>query len=446
MTFVTEFARAFGLYRPASGSEEGASTGTKPAQRAKKNGVKHKQDHGRAAPIAKPNKTGRKLRFPELEPWPHPVGGAALLDDFVAAFRRYLSLPEGAAEVMALWVLFTHTFDAADVSPRLVFTSPVPECGKSIALSILGRLVPRPLLASNVTAPVIFRVIPRDHPTLLIDEADTYLHGDHGMKGILNSGHTPDAAFAWRCRENDYEPEGFSTWAPLAIAKIGRLHPTLHSRSIEIRMRRARRGEVPERFRPSKAGELDILARKAARWAGDNVDALRGADPAMPESIYGRTADNWRPLIGIADKIGGHWPKTARNVALRLSDREERDTSVGIQLLADIRKIFDEQGADRLPSEELCKALRRIDGGPWAGWKEFGLTQNQLAELLKPFEIKPHVIRVDDKTPRGYTRAGFEDDFSRYLPPESATPQQSNGINELEELSPATGGDDVADK
>jgi hypothetical protein len=42
--------------------------------------------------------------------------------------------------------------------------------------------------------------------------------------------------------------------------------------------------------------------------------------------------------------------------------------------------------------------------------------------------------------------ADFEDAFARYLPPESATPQQPYEINELEESLSATKSDDVADE
>jgi len=38
----------------------------------------------------------------------------------------------------------------------------------------------------------------------------------------------------------------------------------------------------------------------------------------MPASLYGRAADNWRPLIAIADLAGSEWPARARRVAERL--------------------------------------------------------------------------------------------------------------------------------
>ena len=39
-----------------------------------------------------------------IEPWPEPVDGDDLLDRIVALAHRYLVLPEGGAEALALWV------------------------------------------------------------------------------------------------------------------------------------------------------------------------------------------------------------------------------------------------------------------------------------------------------------------------------------------------------
>ena len=238
------------------------------------------------------------------------------------------------------------------------------------------------LLASNLTPAVVFRVIEQYRPTLLIDEGDTMAIGQDEFRGILNSGHTPTAAYVLRCAGEDHEPRRSSTWAPLAVAKIGKLSATLQSRSIEIRMRRQLPGEQVERFRPDQTADLQNLARKAARWAKDNMEALRRADPEMPEGLHNRAADNWRFLIAIADLAGGHWPGRARMVALALSGAAE-DPSAPVRMLADIRDVFEAQGADRLSSEELCRELGKMEDRPWGEWRHgFPIRPAQLARLL----------------------------------------------------------------
>ena len=378
----------------------------------------------RSEPVKKVPPAAKGIQLVEREPWPEPVDGALLLDALRYAFGRHLALPEGTAEAIALWVLLAHSHDAHQTSPRLAFVSPVPECGKTTALSILGALVPRALPTSNITPAVIFRVIEQRRPTLLIDEADSFLHASEDMRGILNSGHTRATATVWRCDGDQREPKGFSTWTPVVIAKIGKLPPTLESRSIEIAMRRRRPEESIEPVRPEDTAALWDLRSKAARWVADNFEALRGSEPDVPNCLYNRARDNWRPLLAIADVADGHWPDTARRVAVELCGGDE-DPSLGIQLLSDIREIF---RSERRSSDDLCADLRSLEDRPWTE-DSIAINPRQLARLLKPFGIAPKSIRLGPcSTPNGYTAAQFEDAFARYLPPippSAATPPQA---------------------
>jgi hypothetical protein len=94
---------------------------------------------------------------------------------------------------------------------------------------------------------------------------------------------------------------------------IGKLPATLADRSITAELRRRLASEAVEPFRHDRTTHLDILARKAARWASDNADRVRGADPDIPAGIFNRVADNWRPLLAIADAAGGDWPERGRD-------------------------------------------------------------------------------------------------------------------------------------
>lgn len=413
-----------------------ASEETSPAENPSPETKKAKEAGAQPKKAKKPG----GIELFEPKPWPEPVEGATLLDAIRDAIRRHLALERGAAEAIALWVLFAHTHDAHRSSPRLAFISPVPECGKTTALSILGDLVSRPLKASNITAAVIFRMIEKYRPTLLIDEADTFLHGNEDMRGILNSGHTRATAVVWRCDGDNHEPTGFSTWAPLTIAKIGKLPATLESRSVVIEMRRRRPDEPVEPIRAEHSAAYRELARKAVRWAADHVGVLRASEPKMPEGLYNRTRDNWKPLLAIANAAGGHWPETARSVAVRLSGCAE-DPSQSVQLLGDIRRVFDTKNEDRLSSSGLCGELGGMEDRPWCdfGSDGFQIKPKQLAKLLKPFGIVPNSVRIGDRTPKGYTRADFDDVFARYLPaspPASATPQQSSGSADISDADP----------
>jgi putative DNA primase/helicase len=374
------------------------------------------------------------------KPWHTAVDGAELLDALVTTCQRWLALPEGAAETLALWVVFTHAIEASAVAPRLAILSPIPRCGKTTLLGLLIRLVSRPLPTSNVTPAVVYRVIERDHPTLLNDEADTFLYVRSELNGIFNSGHSRDTAFTWRCDGDSHDPKQFGTYAAIALAKIGKLPPALHDRSLVIRMQRKRPDDKIERFREDRAAsELLDLKRKAGRWTTDNLSILKAADPdIIPETLNDRAADNWRLLLAIADLAGGHWPDTARRVAVLISGEEE-DASWSVQLLHDVQDIFDASGESRLSTAQVVSKLTDLDDRPWATLNEGDpINGHRLASMLDPFGIRPKVMRIGDKTPRGYERLQFADVWQRYPRPQTATPQQDRDFKGLSDGVTAT--------
>ena len=107
---------------------------------------------------------------------------------------------------------------------------------------------------------------------------------------------------------------------------------------------------------------------------------------------------------------------------------------------------------DRIPSAALVEALAEIEGRPWAeyGKSEKPITQNKLARLLKPLNIVPENIRIDDKVPKGYVLERFKEAFSRYLGPEGASePQHRYNADEMgttDLFQTATAETDVADR
>ncbi len=379
--------------------------------------------------------------FPdEPEPYPDEVDGEDLLNELCAVIRRHVWLPPGAAEGMALWCVHAHAHDAADISPILGITSPTPECGKTVAMTFLGAVVPRALPASNITAAAVFRTMDRYSPTLLIDEADTFLNDNDELRGVLNCGHARRSASIVRTVGEDHEPARFSTWAPKAIAMIGKLPATLASRSVHVRLQRKTQGEDVMPLRLHQLDELLPLRRKMARWALDHLEVLRLHEPYIPPGFGNRLADNWRPLLAIAEVVGGSWPERARNSALLLSGAAEEETA-GIMVLEDLRTLF--EAHDRLSTQEILAALNAMDERPWPEWSRGReLSPAGLARLLKPFGIRPRSIREGENcNHKGYLREQFEDAFDRYLP---ATPPQCADETVEAMGSPATPDGSVA--
>lgn len=360
---------------------------------------------------------GRPVFLADPEPWDSAVNGAELLDDITALIRRYVVLADDSARAVALWVLLCWTKESFDILVLLGITSPTKRCGKTTLLEIVSTLAPRAVAASNITAASLFRIVEKYSPTLLVDEADTFLGKNEELRGVINSGHRRSSAFVVRTVGDDHEPCLFSTWGPKAIALIGKLPATLEDRSILVAMRRRAPGEAVERFRSSDCeAAAEPLRRKALRWATDYQFALRASDPIVPEQLNDRAADNWRPLFSIANLAGGKWPERVRAAALALSmDTDESEGSELIDLLNELRDVFKER--DRIPSADLAEHLGSKTESRWSEWSHGKpITQRQVAHLLAPLKIKPSSIRVGTETPRGYLRAWFDDAFARYTP------------------------------
>ena len=141
-----------------------------------------------------------------VEPWHEPVDGGALLGELCEIIDRHIVMPKGGTLTAALWTLHAHAHEAARHSPILFINSPTKRCGKTNLLELLGRLVPKPLSAANVTPAVIFRAIDRWKPTMLIDETDTFVSDNSELRGVLNSGHTRSGAFVIRCIGEALDP------------------------------------------------------------------------------------------------------------------------------------------------------------------------------------------------------------------------------------------------
>ena len=352
-----------------------------------------------------------------LAPWSEPVNGAALLAEIRDTVRRFIVCETETADATALWCAFTWFVDVVQVAPLAIITAPEKRCGKSQLLDFIGRLSRRPLAASNVTASALFRVIERDCPTLLIDEADSFVDRSEDLRGLINSGHTRTSAFVLRSVGDDFEPKSFSTWGAKALCGIGKLAATIMDRGVILELRRKLPTESVERLRHAPSELFPRLASMLARWSEDSLAAVGSARPSLPDALNDREQDSWEPLLAIADHAGGEWPTLARATALALSERNAENTvSMGVELLGDIKDVFDKKGLDKISSKQLLASLNNDEDKSWCTYNRgVSMTAKQLAKHLKDFGVAPGTIRTYEGTPKGYRLQQFADVFARYL-------------------------------
>jgi len=366
-------------------------------------------------------------KAPPLE-LPEPEDGAGLLDDLAAFIRRFVVVSTAQATVIALWIVHTHTLDAAEATPYLAVTSAEKRSGKTRLLEVLTLLVARPLATSNISDAALFRSISNDRPTLLFDEIDAIFGAKardrEDLRGMINAGHRRGAEVRRVGGANRDKLEVFPVFSPKALAGIGRLPDTVADRSFPIRLERRAQGEEVERFRRRDVEpEAVALRERVERFAAESIELLKAARPDLPADLDDRAQDGAEPLLAIVDLAGGERPHRARAAMVELLEgREVDDGSHRVRLLADVHQVFATSDVDRLATIDLLDGLRAIDDAPWAEWSGKGLTPRGLSKLLGEYAIRPRSIRVDDgSTPKGYKREQFEDAWRRYLPANPAS-------------------------
>lgn len=375
--------------------------------------------------------TDTDLLFKEVVPWPEQIHPAELLSDIMAAVRRFIVCDMQISIAVALWVAMTWFMDAVHVAPLAAITAPEKRCGKTQLLTLLGKLVYRPITASSISPAALFRAIDAWEPTLLIDEVDACMKDNEELRGIINSGHTRDSAYVIRTVGEDFTPTKFSTWGPKALSGIGHVADTLMDRAIILELRRKLSHENVDRLRYAETGFFGDLAAKLARFSMDYSEQVRQARPYLPPSLNDRAQDNWEPLLAIAMVAGPEWLELATQTALKISGTESAAQSIGVELLTDIQEIFEEKAVDRISTADLIKALIEDDEKPWATFNRgMQIRPRQLANRLKGYDITSKTVRFNSiLTSKGFEKKQFEEAFSRYIPitpPLSVTRSQTN--------------------
>jgi hypothetical protein len=251
-------------------------------------------------------------------------------------------------------------------------------------------------------------------PTLLIDEADTFIkNADGNIKGLINSGHTKSGAQVLKCVGDSHTPQVFDTWHPMVIASIGALEDTIMDRSIIINLRRKRPSENVQRLPSDLSEEWKDWRSKALRWFMDNASRLNDFNQIEPEYRGNdRAVDNWVPLFTLAKAVNDTWYSRCEAAYAELVSEVEMELPT--LLLSDIRSHVVKTTNTRISSSSMVQNLLADETAPWADMR---LTPARVASMLAPYNIKPKDMRIGGKVLRGYESTQFEDAFERYLPP-----------------------------
>jgi hypothetical protein len=374
---------------------------------------------------------GTEIEIENTEPWGASVNLPTLLNELSTLFRRYIVFQNASdADMLALWVVVTYAKKFFNIAPMVGVTAPSPNCGKTSLMRILGRLASRALLTISVTPASLFRVVDMLDPTLLVDELDKLIQDKNSeILSILLAGHERELAKVFKCAGDatDIKLRAFNCFGPKCWAQIGLPDSQLTSRSIVVKLLRKKPNETVEAWpRVGMPLELDALFKRlrqqCQRWINDNSEAIENSK-ADVSGLDNRLADNWYPLIVVANLAGSEWRERARLASGVAPIIEEE--SEAITLLRDIRNIFHSRGVDKIPSKILLADLLLLSESPWKCYERQrdGLSANQLADKLGKMGIKSRDIRFTEFFPedrkkavcKGYRLDAFVNLFERQL-------------------------------
>jgi putative DNA primase/helicase len=366
------------------------------------------------------NAVGQLFEDDALEPWDEVVDGDALLVEIIALINRYIIVTPSQAVAVTCWIIFSYGFSRMRICPQLLINSPAKRCGKSTLLELIMYLVRRPLSAANISSAAVFRAIEAWNPTLLMDEADTYLNSKNNdqMTGILNSGHSRSSACVIRTHEidGDHVPVRFSTFCPKVIAMIKTPADTIIDRSIVITLVRKLSSQRVDALAIDASEQLKDTRRRLIRWTADNLESTVFDVDAMPAMSNDRARQNWAVLAAFAQVLGPQAYGLLQTAAIELSDTSDIEENTEIDLLVDIQAHLRTIKQDQIQSGALVSALLKMKERPWGEINSGkALTENKLARLLKPFKISPKNFRDGAVTHRGYSVAALQVVFDRYL-------------------------------
>jgi hypothetical protein len=350
-----------------------------------------------------------------VEPWPDPVETRVLLQEISAKTSKYIVMRPEAVTATVLWTTMAWAQEGATHSPILAAISVEPDSGKSTLLGVLRFLVPKPFVSVEPTGPSVYRTVDREHPTLIIDEADDLFYRKSDLRAIVNAGWSRGTKIPRQGRW--YDP-----FCPKILGILGKtkLPRTIASRSIILRMWPKTPKEKAEDFAYADDPAFSTIRRKLARWAADNVSVIKELKPPQPPGFNNRLSANWKLPLQIAQHAGGGWPEQARRASIYLS-RTPYEPSMGVQLLAALRAMF-AKNRTQITSEQVVHELLADPDLHWHEYRSRGpITKNQVAALLKDFEIRSvvvHPTKRADVSRHGYRAAQFEDAFARFLPSE----------------------------
>jgi len=292
-------------------------------------------------------------------PLPPGITGAMVLNDARKFAGEILYASDEMLDALTLAIAVTHTVDSFSTVPRLLFSSPEKESGKTTALDIVVMLASNGWMANPTSYALRAKFNEPERPTLVIDEISE-VFGQSGLRGrsnplgrILREGYRLSATLSMAV---DRVAEDVSCFTVAAFAGLKTAVPDdIRSRSIVFPMKPLPDNiSLPRDSQDSDTQEYGkVFNEQLHQWAGNAAAEIKHTFRNMRRphpKFRARRAQIWGPLYAIALEAGEDWPARCMRAfkALALDASDMPVLSPAQMVLRDAASCFREAGAERL--------------------------------------------------------------------------------------------------
>lgn len=361
---------------------------------------------------------------PVREAREHALEMAGRIRDYKAGYLVFQEKYRDAyLDVLTLWEIHTYAYKASGVTPYLAVTAPTQGSGKTTTMEVLSTLACNPTEIETTPTPAGVRGSADDGKTIFIDEVDQ-LEKNKDFEAVMNGGYKAGGVVK---RVGTI----YSTFSPKVIAGIARegtlpLATATLDRCIEIRLIRAKPGELRKRFR------VDIMRDDPAviemrewmqEWTAGRFADIRDAYIEVPKMSTARAMQIWEPLFTIAGLLGGGWYERVVAAARLIDGHRGQAVDPNAALIADVATVVMEAWTD--PSAKLttmtAEVLNDLRNNLPGRKLVIKLTSDQLVKRLGAFGLRARVshratgdVMVFDLAGPGGLLPDWEDAFERY--------------------------------
>lgn len=311
-----------------------------------------------------------------------------------------------------------------DAFPYLVITSDTKRSGKTRYSEILSTLCARVRNYAGATPVTVFRSIKYECPTIFFDEAES-MAGEAAdmMRQVTNAGYRRGQTVP---RASALTPSGVEEWpvyCPKGFILIGDVRDTLRDRAIIIRMQRA---EAKERYvyvkAQAKGKDLQVELAKLANAKREDIRDVYTRHKGL-DFLTDRDEEIWLPLFALCEVLAPSRVEELKRIAVDMATEktsparrytqihDAEDTAeaeeYGRRLVRDAATIF-HKGERAIFTRDLLPRLHELTTGPWRKYRGEGLTAMAMADMLSPFGLQPHLVKIKGVVARGYHRADIE--------------------------------------